>query len=65
MTCGMLLSWLTVMVGGCDPQVNRDIPTRYGLSQVIGREIVEQAIVLVDAMLPVDFAIRLKPTWAP
>src|ERR1700693_4621237 len=61
-----LLLTLSVLLVGCGLQDDVDIPTRYGLAQSVqGRQIVEQATMLVDAMLPGDFAMRLRPTWAP
>jgi hypothetical protein len=53
-----------LLSSGCEANVVPDIPARFGLIQSTSqRDIVEHAIILVNAMLPSEMDLRLRPTW--
>jgi len=46
------------------PSTDDDLPAQYGLAQTVrDRDLAEQAIVLVDFLLPPSERLRLRPTW--
>lgn len=62
--------WLAIMLAwslaGCGkaPADIDDVPARYGLAQTVrGRALAEQAILLIDFLLPQSERLRLRLTW--
>jgi hypothetical protein len=57
---------LALLVQGCVPDDTGRAPARYGLAETAnGRVVIEQAVVMVDAMLGSDSPLRLGLTWTP
>lgn len=63
---GWLCIWpiAALLQAPCPAESAPDLPARYGIQQsTVYRDVVEQAIIHVNAMVPADMELRLRLTW--